>query len=149
MSIDSSLIELSMSLAVRFSSHVVSLVLFPGQVSGDFDFDLGPDVDEPVDIEQRRWREMSPERFLPGGADAGARRLIFAAAGQIPGQAHDMLRSGPGLAKQLDDPLQRGSYLGGHVGRIVALLVAAGLARQHDPFAGTVNFDAVREAAGL
>src|SRR5882757_10176299 len=84
-----------------------------GHVSGDFDFDLGPDVDEPVDVEQRRRREVAPERFLPGRTDPGAGRLVFAAAGQIPGQADDVFRT------------------------------RAGLAGQHDPFAGTVDLDAV------
>src|SRR5882724_2582190 len=118
-------------------------------VSGDFDFDLGPDIDEPVDIEQRRWREIAPERFLPGRSDARTRRLIFAAAGQIPGQANDVFGTGAGLSKQLDDPLQRGADLGGHIRLVVALFVTAGLSGQHDPFAGTVDFDAVRKAAGF
>ena len=54
-----------------------------------------------------------------------------------------MLGAGAGLGEQLHDPLQRAADLGGHVGLIVALLVAAGLAGQHDPFAGTVDLDAV------
>src|SRR5258707_2513253 len=99
-----------------------------GHVGGDFDFDLGPDVDESVDIEQRRWREVAPERVLPGRTDAGAGGLILAAAGQIPGQPDDVFRTRFGLAEQLDDPLQRGAGLGGHVWLIVALLVTAGLA---------------------
>jgi len=53
----------------------------------------------------------------------------------------------PGLAEQLDDPPQRGADLPGHIGLIVALLVAAGLAGQHDPAAGTIDRDAVRKAA--
>ena len=39
--------------------------------------------------------------------------------------------------------------LPGHVGLIVALLVAAGLAGKHDPSAGTIDRDAVRKAAWL
>src|SRR6266700_1078340 len=84
-------------------------------VSGDFDFDLGPEIDEAVDIEQRRWREVASERFFPGRADATSRRFIFAAAGQIPGQANDVFGTGAGLGQQLDDPLQRGADLGGHM----------------------------------
>ena len=61
----------------------------------------------------------------------------------------DMLGPRAGLAEQLDDPLQRDADLGCHIRLIVALLVAAGLAREHDPFAGTVNLDAVRKAAGF
>src|SRR5882757_7430754 len=91
-------------------------------VSGDFDFDLGPEIDEPVDVEQRRWRKIAPERLLPGCADAGTRCFIFAAAGQIPGQADDVFGAGAGFAEQLDNALQRGADLGGHVRRIVALL---------------------------
>ena len=54
-----------------------------------------------------------------------------------------------GFSKQLDDALQRRADLGGHVRGIIALLVAAGLAGQHDPFAGAVDLDTVREAAGF
>ena len=57
--------------------------------------------------------------------------------------------SSAGFAKQLDDALQRRADLGGHVRGIIALLVAAGLAGQHDPFAGAVDLDTVREAAGF
>ena len=55
----------------------------------------------------------------------------------------------PGLAEQLDDPPQRHRDLTRHVRLIIALLVAAGLAGQHDPFAGTIDRDAVRKAAGF
>src|SRR5260370_33141450 len=106
-----------------------SCLLYFGHVSADFDFDLGPDIDKPVHVEQRRWREVAPERLLPGCADAGAGRFVFAAAGQIPGQADDMLGPRAGLAEQLDDPLQRVADLGRHVRRIRALFVATGLAR--------------------
>ena len=78
----------------------------------------------------------------PGG-------FVFAAAGQIPGQANDVLGTGAGLRQQLDDPAQRDPDLRGHVGLVFALLVAAGLARQHDPSAGTIDLDAVRKAARL
>ena len=53
------------------------------------------------------------------------------------------------IRQQLDDPPQRDGDLTGHIGLIVALLVAAGLAGQHHPFAGTIDFDAVRKAARL
>src|SRR5712671_633147 len=118
-------------------------------VGGDFDFDLGPEIDEPVDIEQRRRWKIASERFLPGCANAGAGRLVFAAAGEIPGQAYDVFGAGARLSQQLDDPFQGRADLGGHVGLILPLLVATGLAGQHDPFAGTVDLDAVRKTAGL
>src|SRR5439155_25535300 len=98
-------------------------------------FGLCPDRRQAVDEEQRRWREIPPERFLPGCADAGTGGFVFAAAGQVPGQADDVLWPGASFSKELDDALQRGADLGGHVRGIVALLVAAGLAGQHDPFA--------------
>lgn len=60
-----------------------------------------------------------------------------------------MLGTGAGFAQQLDDALQRRADLGCHVGNVVALFVAAGLPRQHDPFARSVERDTVREAAGF
>src|SRR6478736_4605512 len=123
--------------------------LRPRDVGGDFDFDLGPEIDEPVDIKQRRRRKTAAERFLPGRANAGAGRLIFAAAGEIPGQAHDVFRAGAGLSQQLDDPFQGRPNLGGHVRMIIPLLVAAGLAGQHDPSSGAIDFDAVGKPAGF
>src|ERR1700730_5043502 len=50
---------------------------------GDFDLDLGAFIDQARDVEQRRGREIFPQRFAPGSTDAGTRRLVFAAAGQI------------------------------------------------------------------
>jgi hypothetical protein len=80
--------------------------------------------------------------LAPGRANTGPRRFVFAAAGQIPGQADDVLGTGPGLREQFDDPSQRDSDLSGHIGLIFTLL-AAGLAGQHDPSAGTIDRDAV------
>src|SRR5882672_6637262 len=115
----------------------------------DFNLDFGALIDQAGDVEQRRGWKSSPERFLPGGADTRTGGLVFLAAGQIPGQPNDMLGAGAGLGQQLDDPPQRDGDLTGHIGLIVALLVAAGLAGQHYPFAGTIDFDAVRKAARL
>src|SRR6202012_3023744 len=81
-----------------------------------------------------------------GATNACSRRLIFAAAGGIPGQAHDVLRAGARFLQKLDDALQRGADLRAKIRRIVALLVAAGLTREHDPSAGSVDLDAVRES---
>src|SRR4051794_30709392 len=41
-------------------SDAPRILVFSGlrHVSGDFDFDLGPEIDEPVDIEQCRGREV-------------------------------------------------------------------------------------------
>src|ERR1700675_730089 len=104
---------------------------------GDFDLDLGTFIDQARDVEQRRRREISPQRLAPSGANAGASRLVLAAAGQIPGQADDVLGTGASLREQLDDPAKRDPALPGQVGLIFALLVAAGLAGKHDPAAGT------------
>src|ERR1700757_1970797 len=46
---------------------------------GDFDFNLGSDIDEAVDIEQCRGREVAPEGLLPGRTDTGTGPPIFAA----------------------------------------------------------------------
>src|ERR1700738_1122235 len=116
---------------------------------GNFNLDLGSDIDETFDVEQRRGREMSPDRLAPGSADPGAGGFIFAAAGQIPGQANDVLGPGPGLSEQLDDPSQRRPHLPRHNGLLVALPVAAGLAGKDDPSARTIDRDAVRKAAWL
>jgi hypothetical protein len=62
-------------------------------------------------------------------------------------QANDVLRTSAGLAEQLDDAFQRGADLPHHVGLIVTFFVAAGLAGEHDPFAGTVDHDAMGKAA--
>src|ERR1700704_6606980 len=64
--------------------------------SGNFNLDLRTLVDEPRDVEQRRGREILPQRLAPGRTDSCARGRIFAAACEIPGQANDMLRTGPG-----------------------------------------------------
>jgi hypothetical protein len=135
------------SLSRGVGVHVSNSLLGRRNEGGDFDFDFGALIDEAVDLEQRRWREIPSQRLLPGRADAGASSLVLALAGQIPGQAHDVLGAGAGLAEQLDDPLQRLSNLGGKVRRVVALLVAAGLAGQHHPFAGSIDHDTVRKAA--
>src|ERR1700741_4608142 len=45
---------------------------------GDFDFDLGSLIDEAFDIEQCRGREIAPRGLLPGRADPGTGRRIFA-----------------------------------------------------------------------
>jgi hypothetical protein len=60
-----------------------------------------------------------------------------------------MLGTGPRLGQQLDDPAQRCCDLPGHVWLIFPLLIAAGLAGKHDPSAGTIERDAVREGARL
>src|SRR5258707_10981997 len=88
---------------------------------GDFDLDLGALIDQAGDVEQRRGREILPQCLAPGRTDTGARGLVFAAAGQIPGEANDVLRTGARLRKQLDDPSQRRSDLPGHIGLIVTL----------------------------
>ena len=64
-------------------------------------------------------------------------------------QANDVLGARPGLTEQLDDTPQRHRDLACHIGLIVALLVAPGLAGKHDPLAGTIDRDAVRKAAGF
>src|SRR5580700_2685703 len=122
-------------------------ILCGRQERGDFDLDLGTLVDEAGDVEQGRGRKVSPQRLAPGRTDAGARGLVFAAAREIPGQADDVLGAGAGLAKQLHDPPQGVADLPAHIRLIFALLVAAGLAGQHDPAAGTIDLDAVRKAA--
>src|ERR1700676_723520 len=116
---------------------------------GDFDLDLGACIDQARNVEQRRGREIFPQRFAPGSADAGTRRLVFAAAGQIPGQADDMLGTSASLRQQFDNSSQRRPDLTGHVRLIFALLVAARLAGQHDPASGAIDRDAVRKAARL
>src|SRR5260370_34549889 len=73
---------------------------------GDFDLDLGALIDQTCNVEQGRGRKIPPQRLAPGGTNAGARGLVFAAAGQIPGQPDDVLGTGAGLAQQLDDPSQ-------------------------------------------
>src|SRR5262245_42245635 len=73
----------------------------------DLDLHFRPLIAQPADIEQRGRREVAAQRFLPGGADPRARGLVFAAAGQVPGQADDVLRTCTRLAQQLDDALQR------------------------------------------
>src|SRR5689334_21626114 len=113
----------------------------------DFDFDFGALIDEAVDIKQRRGWKILAQRFLPGSTNAGARSLVLALAGEIPGKPHDVLRARAGFAQELDDPLQPASDLRGEIGRIVALLVAAGLAGQNNPFAGAVDHDTMRKAA--
>src|ERR1700682_2773188 len=114
---------------------------------GNFNLDLGTDIDETFDVEQRRGREISSERLAPGRANTGAGGFIFAAAGQIPGQADDVLGSGPGFTEQLDDPSQRDADLSSQIGLIFALLVAAGLPGEDDPSAGAIDRYAVRKAA--
>src|SRR6267142_1357943 len=116
---------------------------------GNFNLDLRTDIDEAFDVEQRRWREISSERLAPGRANTGAGGFIFAAAGQIPGQADDVLRSGPGFTEQLDDPSQRDADLSSQIGLIFAVLVTAGLASEDDPSAGAIDRDAVGKAAWL
>src|SRR5262249_14604201 len=83
-------------------SVISSSVLCRRDKGGDFDFDLGSLIDEPVDIEQCRGREVAAQGFLPGSADPGTGRLIFTAAGQVPVQPHDVLGTCAGLAEQLD-----------------------------------------------
>src|SRR5262249_27499331 len=106
-----------------------------GNKGGHFDLDLGPEVDETVDIEQRRGREVSPQSFFPDRTDVAAGGFIFAAARQIPGEADDVLGRRARFREQLDDPLQGGRDLRSHLGGIIAFLVATGLAGQHDPAA--------------
>jgi hypothetical protein len=60
-----------------------------------------------------------------------------------------VLGTGAGLRKQLDDLVQRRPHLARHIGLIIPLPVAAGLAGQYDPSAGTIERDAVRKAARL
>src|SRR5258707_11441826 len=124
-------------------------VLSGRREGGDFDLDLGALIDQSCNVEQGGGRKIPPQRLAPGGTNAGARGLVFAAAGQIPGQPDDVLRTGAGLAQQLDDPAQGYSNLSCHIGLIFALLVAAGLAGQDDPAAGTIDLYAVRKAARL
>src|ERR1700682_1367874 len=116
---------------------------------GNFDLDLRALIDQAGNVEQRRGREVSPQRLTPGCTDTGTRGLIFAATGQIPGEANDVPGTCSGLGKQLDDPSQGRPDLPGHIGLIFTLLVASGLAGKDDPSAGTIDRDAVREAAWL
>jgi len=55
----------------------------PGNEGGHFDLDLCPDIDQAVDKEQCRGREILSQRLLPGSRNALARGFILAAAGQI------------------------------------------------------------------
>jgi hypothetical protein len=55
----------------------------------------------------------------------------------------------PASASSFDDPSQGHPDLPGHIGLIFPLLVASGLAGKDDPSAGTIERDAVREAARL
>src|ERR1700687_240142 len=71
--------------------------LCAGHEGRDFDLDLGPLVDQPRDVEQRRGRKILAQRLAPGRADAGARGFVLAAAGQVPGQPNDVLGPRPGL----------------------------------------------------
>jgi len=54
-----------------------------------------------------------------------------------------MLRTGPGLREQFDDPPQRNCDLPGYIGLIFTLVVAAGLTGKHDPLAGTIDHNAM------
>src|SRR5713226_8943489 len=99
---------------------------------GNFNLDLGSDIDETFDIEQRRGREIPSERLAPGRADTGAGGFVFAAAGQIPGKPDDVFGTRARLRQQLDDPSQRLPDLPGHIGLIFALVVASGLAGKDD-----------------
>ena len=78
---------------------------------------------------------------MPAPAASYSLRLV-----RYPGQAHDVLGACTRFREQLDDSLQRSSDLGGEIPGVVALLVAAGLSRQHDPSAGSIDLDAVRES---
>src|ERR1700687_3346130 len=97
---------------------------------GDFDLALCTRVDQARDVEQRRGRKILPQGLAPGRTDTGTGGFVFPTAGQVPGQANDVLRSRPGLRQELDDPSQRNGDLRGHIGLILALLVASGLAGQ-------------------
>src|ERR1700675_4128325 len=102
MSNDWSLAVISFCLVPTRLSDASARRLLPFRdVAGNLDFDLGPLVDQPADIEQRRRREIPPQGFLPGSPNAGARGFVFAAAGEIPGQAHDVIRPRAGLGPQL------------------------------------------------
>src|ERR1700752_3410828 len=68
---------------------------------GDLDFDFRTLIDQACDVKQCRGWEVSPERLAPGRADSGARGLVFPAAGQIPGEANNVLGAGPTLRQQL------------------------------------------------
>src|SRR5260370_14931384 len=116
---------------------------------GDLDLDLGALIDQTCNVEQGRGRKIPPQRLAPGGTNAGARGLVFAAAGQIPGQADDVLGTGAGLAQQLDDPAQGYSNLYCHIGLTFALLAAACLADQDDPAPGTTDLYSLRTAGRL
>src|SRR6185437_8262739 len=116
---------------------------------GNFNLDLCPEIDQAIDVKQRRGRKISSERLAPRRTDAGARGFVFAPAGQIPGEPNDVLGTGAGLGKQLDDPTQGNPHLCGHVRLVIPLLIAPGLAGEHDPSAGTIDRDTVREAARL
>src|SRR5260370_5203508 len=116
---------------------------------GDFDLDLGTLIDQASDVEQRRRRETLPQRLAPGSSDTCARGFVFPAAGQIPGEADDVLGTGARLREQLDDSPQRDRDLPGHVGPIFTLLVAAGLAGQHSPSPWPIYPDTARETAWL
>src|SRR5260370_41001641 len=86
---------------------------------GNFDLDLCALIDQACDVEQRRGREISPEGLAPGRTDPGTGGFVFPTAGQIPGEANDVLRTGPGLCQQLDDPSQRDGPRPGQVGLIL------------------------------
>jgi hypothetical protein len=114
----------------------------------NLDLDLGSRIDQAGKIKQRRWREVSAKRFTPCGADSCGCRFKFATAGQIPCQADNVLGACPRLREQLDDPPQRHADLRCHIaGRIFALVIASGLACKHDPSSGTIEHNAVGEAA--
>src|SRR6202011_3548550 len=60
---------------------------------GNFDLDLRALIDQVGNVEQRRGREVSPQRLAPGCTDAGTSGLIFAATGQIPNPARETGRN--------------------------------------------------------
>src|SRR5260370_42253115 len=71
---------------------------------GDFDLDLGTLIDQASDVEQRRRREILPQRLAPGSSNTRTRGFVFPAASQVPAEADDVLGTCAHLHEQLDDP---------------------------------------------
>ncbi len=113
----------------------------------DLDLDLGAVVDEAADIEQRRRREIAPERLLPGGADAAPAASYSLRL--VRYQVRRTMCSGPApaSARSLMIRFSAVATWARHVRRVIAGLVAAGLPGQHDPAARPLRHHAMRKAA--
>ena len=110
-------------------------IVLAGQTGGDEKGDYAPDMAAQVGTALKRIIK------LLGEAGAGPEHIVRLTWYLTSRSEYEA--AGPGIGQQLHDPLQRRANLGAHVGRIVALLVTAGLAGQHDPSARPVDLDAM------